>query len=530
METVARFFEPFGCFVDNRINPLFLREVRQLVRNRFIIVLLNLFIGALVFACMMAVIFSDGSRTNATGMGLFQAQWGIMSFACFLAVVVYTAMTTSSERIGGDLMFTSAMKPSAIVFGKAYAGLVLTILLMTVTAPFVTLAYLLRGLDIEFVAVVFITMFVSIQMCNAIAICIFSNVKTKVQMSSILAVGFFVMIILFVNVVPMIARSFFVGGGGNIIDWDSLIWAFAIQLAVTALFLAGAITTISPPTSNRMLPLRLTVTAMYVGSFLLCVFFPSVVMAPIPLAPWIVGWLGGFIFLSLVVVSERDRWSYRIKQSVPRNLLLRVIAFPFYTGSPNGLVWYGLMFAGVLYAAFASGYANDVFEHPSFYYFLFAFAYCATAMLIRCLLLPRLVTSDKTWAIVVFLLLVCLLGSMLVFALTEMNVTVYNNFFDEYGDSWLSLLNPAYLDYSITPGTDRHAMAAFFWATGLLPILGIWFLLRIIHFSPHDRSETMTLEQAVAAVRDADANPLVQGERERQRKMEKAREFKTEEE
>lgn len=527
METLARVFDPFGRFVDNRINPLFLREVRQLVRNRFIIVLLNLFIGLLVLVCMMAVVFADGSRVSANGQGLFYTQWGIMGFACFLAVVVYTAMTTSSERIGGDLMYTSAMKPSAIVLGKAYAGLILTILLMSATAPFVTLAYLMRGLDIEFVAVVFLSMFMTIQMFNAIAICVFSNVKTKVQMSAILVVVFFTVIFGFAGFVSWVGHTFF-RGGANVIDWNALIMALAVEVAVTALFLAGAMTTIAPPTSNRMLPLRLTVTALYVGSLLLCLGFPSLIMTPNTLAPWIDGWIGGLVFLSLVVVSERDKWSYRIKQSVPKNLLLRAIAFPFYTGSPNGLVWYGLMFGGVLYAAFVTGYLTTLIENPLFYYFLFAFAYCTTAMLIRCFLLPRIVTPDKTWAIVVFLLLLFILGSMLLYAVVGNDLTMYSNFFEQYGDSWYAALNPAYLDYSIRPGQDRQALAAFFWSMGLLPILGVWFLVRIVHFSPRDRSETMTLEQAVAAVRNADDNPLVQGERERQRKIEKAREFREE--
>ncbi len=521
METLVRTFAPLGGFIDNRLNPLFLREIRQLVRNRFIIVLLNLFIVALVFACMMATIFSDGSQINATGMGLFQALWGIMSFACFLAVVVYTATTTSSERINGDLMFTSAMKPSAIVLGKAYAGLILTILLMTVTAPFVTLAYLLRGLDIEIVAVVFVSMFVFIQMCNAIAICVFSNIKTKVQMALVLIVGFFVG--------PWVFGSMLAFGGGilffnstGIIQWDELLWVYAVQLAITALFLAGAMTTIAPPTSNRMLPQRIVITTLYLGSFLLFIFAPFFAFLPVTLRPWIEGWMVAFIPLSLMIVSERDQWSYRIKQAVPRNWLLRALVFPFYTGAANGFVWLGLMFAGVAYMAFVTGYAHDLFAHPPFYFSLFAFAYCATALLIRVFLLSRWVSPEKTGIIVLVLVLLFTLGSMLLFALLENDVAIYDNinFFDDYRVSWFSLLNPAMLGGQSDPAATPHGIAAFYWTLGLLPILAIWFFTRVIHFSPYAHSETMTLEQAVEAVREADANPLVQGEKERQRKKE----------
>ena len=146
-------------YFDNHLNPLLLRELRQLVRNRYIIVLINLFVAVLVFACVLTVLLSNGPRgplNDAVGSGLFAALTGIMGVACFLAVVVYTAIGTASERINGDLMFASALKPSQIVLGKFFSGIILTFLLMSVTFPFVTLAYLLRGLDFQVVLISFV--------------------------------------------------------------------------------------------------------------------------------------------------------------------------------------------------------------------------------------------------------------------------------------------------------------------------------------------------------------------------------------
>jgi Tfp pilus assembly protein PilX len=63
-----------------------------------------------------------------------------------------------------------------------------------------------------------------------------------------------------------------------------------------------------------------------------------------------------------------------------------------------------------------------------------------------------------------------------------------------------------------------QSSAALIWGLGLLIPLCIWFLRRVRRFSPHDIDETMTLEQAIAAIREAEANPLVQSDRERTKK------------
>ena len=507
--------DDFLRFFDNRLNPLFLRELRQLVRNRFIIVLINLFIAILVLVCMMNVLFQESSRLGGSGGSLFGALTFVMSIACFLAVVVYTAMTTSSERIGGDLMYTSAMKPSAIVFGKAWAGALLTVLLMSITAPFVMLAYLLRGLDIEWVAIAFLYVFTGVQVLNAVAICIFSNVRTKVQMSAILGIGFFAVIMASSSLFGFF-HAYVMIGGGSVDLWLIIAGQFLSALAILSLFLSGAIVSIAPPTANRLLPIRLTVTAIYLGSLLICVMFPSLVHSSNTFVAWVYAWAGCMIPLTLVAVCERDTWSYRIKQTVPRNYLLRILLFPFYTGSPNALVWVALMAAGVLLIARQSG---QVFENRVFFWCLFAFDYCVTALLLRSMFGPRKLTPDKTWTIVMFLLLIFTLGGMLAFFLIKYD-SMNAAFMETYAQSPYAFLDPFMLEADATQLSKRQTSAAILW-TGILALpLLIWFGWKVRHFSPFAPGETMTLEQAIAAVREADDNPLVQSDRERKRKME----------
>lgn len=501
--------------LDNYLNPLLLRELRQLVRNRFIIVLINLFVAVLVFCCMMTVLFQDAVSLHGTGAQLFAWLSGIMTFTCFLAVVVYTGSTTANERINGDLMYASAMRPSSIVFGKLWSGAVLTVLLMSITAPFVMLAYLLRGLDIEMVVQSLLGTFVTIQVLNGLAICLFSNVKTKVQMSLMMGFGFFLFMILGGQIFSFfLMRSFGVGFSSVSSNWSALGWIFLSQGAMLAVFLSAAIALIAPPTSNRLLPVRITLTTIYLGSLVTCFYLSGILGYTESLTGWIYGWTGASIVLMLLVVSERESWSFRIRQTIPKNFLFRLVFFPFYSGSPCGLVWLALLTAGI----FGIGVYFDStlgIEPIGLFWLLFAFDYCVTALLLRSWFAPKSVTPDKTWTIVLFLLLAFTMGGILLFFLFYSSTAIYGDFYDKYSESWISALNPFLLDQNQL--TTMQTTASVGWAIVLVPFLLFWLLCRVRFFSPYGSDSAMTLEQAIEAVRQADANPLVKGAGEQNR-------------
>lgn len=499
-------------FLNNRINPLLLRELRQQVRNRFTIVLINLFIAALVFSCMMTVLFRDPHELSGSGIMLFYWLAGQMTFACFLVVVGYTAVTTANERLNGDLMYVSGMRPSSIVFGKALSGAVLTILLMSITLPFVTLAYLLRGLDIEIVVRSFLSAFVSIQVMNALAITLFSNVKTRSQMILMIFGGFFASIFILQGASIMLFMVFPVFRSGSFSAWTDIISLILIPGSFYALFLAAAIAAVAPPTSNRFLPIRITLTVIYIGSLSLVSAIPNL-FGPLPasvggspLAPWAYAWLVALVGLTMIVVSERDTWSYRVRRTIPKSFLLRLFCFPFYSGSPCGLVWLAFLCLGVVVAllSISTGTGPSSTNLFPMFWLVFALDYCLTGMLLRSWLLPRSVPSDKTWAVVLFLLLLFTFGGMLLFFLTRSESAMYGDFTAQYAASWISALNPFYLDFDASH-TPRQTYGAAVWAVALIPFVFFWFIWRVRFFSPNAIEGTLTLEQAREAVLENNA-------------------------
>ena len=504
-------------FLDDRLNPLLLRELRQLVRNRYVIVLINLFVAVLVAVCVCTVLFVDRPMDRAIGGRLFYGLTGIMGLACFLTVIVYTAVVTATERINDDLMFVSALKPSQIVLGKFFSGVILTFLLMSITFPFVTLAYLLRGLDFHVMLISFGMTFLFIQAMNSLAIFIFSGAKTYSQMFVGFAVAGFLSMYgtgaLGSSLFFFIYRSYARTGGS---DWTPILSMTLAQLGLLFFFLAAATATIAPPTANRLLPLRIVVTAVFLLSLPYCawLFWGTFDIFHV----WAGFWLFALIPLLALAVSERESWTYRIKKTIPDNFVLRMLVFPFYTGAPCGLVWVFLLGAFITLVVLSVGLHRASSAFGDFWMVpfdvLFAFNYCATALLLRSFLFPKL-SSNKTVAIAAALLLLFTFGSMLIFYLVKSDLN-----FEEYSAHFLSALNP----FLLANGSDQtvRLFAMSTWTIILLVPFLFWFGLRVREFTPSPPSDMMTFEDAVAAVEYADENPMVKGPGVRDSSLEKS--------
>jgi hypothetical protein len=202
---------------------------------------------------------------------------------------------------------------------------------------------------------------------------------------------------------------------------------------------------------------------------------------------------------------------------LPKYRLFRAILFPFYTGSANCLVWLALLGLGIFVVFVVVTQTGEVFDAHSFYWFLFSFDYCVTAMFIRLCFFPKKTTPELTLKIVISLFLLFVPGGILACYLFQNSASIDFDLWDSYSQSIFSALNPFMLQESLWD-SNLQTFAASLWGLGLIVPLSIWFLLRVRHFSPNDVDETMTLEQAIAAIREAEANPLVQSDRERAKK------------
>src|SRR5262249_46866481 len=142
--------------LDDWINPIVIKELRQAVKSRMVVTILLLFLG-LQLLILGFYLLSQESRAAGSdgvewyaGTGVFQVQQGILLWTLAILVPAYAAVRLGAERSDQnvDLLFISTLRPGSIIWGKFVAALALAILVFSTCAPFMTFTYLLRGIDL----------------------------------------------------------------------------------------------------------------------------------------------------------------------------------------------------------------------------------------------------------------------------------------------------------------------------------------------------------------------------------------------
>ena len=234
--------------INDRLNPIVVKELRQAVQGKFLIVVL------ICFLCLQLLtmgLFLTGEAVTASfnaGLNVFRVLLGILFGTCLLFVPAYTGIRLASERADAnvDLLFITTLRPRSIIWGKFFAGIVLTVLLYSACMPFMTFTYLLRGVDLPSVFILlaldFIVVAASIQ-CGILIGCLPANRVFKV----ILGVGWLVAInIVFTTlmVVMFMPGGLLASGMGSQLDsWE--FWRGTLGVLIGGLALIGILALLS---------------------------------------------------------------------------------------------------------------------------------------------------------------------------------------------------------------------------------------------------------------------------------------------
>jgi hypothetical protein len=493
-----------GRFFDNHINPIVVKELRQAVQARYIIVGLQLFLLILVsVTCLMILVainarqHTDISEFREMGTALFATLSVILYISSVLLIVPYTGIRLASEQLRGDLMFITTLKARSVVFGKFLSGMLVTLLLYSAALPFLTLAYLLRGIDLPMILFIFTLTFLLVQSFNAVAL-VLASFRVKLPGMLMLGLlGFIGLVIAGITSLQLSIFSLLFGfgfGGPPWQQWEWMVFLLGFFSLFIGTMLVLANVNLAPPSTNRMLPFRLFITAVLLLSFLLF-WWIGVVTGEVEGA--VLGWF--FLFatlwslMMLIAVCERESWGSRISRTIPRNSLLRLLVFPFYTGAPNGILWCSLAFFGMVGVYLnhlrLANFEKEVAAGVGFF-LLFIFCYCTTAMLIRNILLRRVMKKSQV-AILAFLLVALFTagGMMLDFA---MNPHGYR----DYQESLILAPNLFLLLDGGPEDAPIQVVTSILWTAvvGLLTL--VWFLPKLKRFSPEAHTEAMTFEEA----------------------------------
>jgi len=380
----------------DRLNPIVVKELRQAVRSRFVSAVLMLFMGiqALVVGIFVMSMVGRKSAGLAIGGDICMTLFTILTFACFYFIPLYTGMRFSYERsdIQKDLLFTTTITPGAVVRGKMWSAAILTVLLYSATAPFMTFSYLLRGVDLMTTFVILGTEFLIIMAVTQLTVFLAAIPAHRV-------VKLLLGVALFLSLTGMILGFFEGLFHGNPFSGIPLMWGglavlgtlLTFLLAAMGLIHFAAVAILAPPSANRSLPLRIYTVSAWLGLGLVTALWWWIKSQVEPLVICGIFGIFFFSFSFLVAVSERQSWGPRLRRTIPRFLPARVIAFLFYSGAAGGILGVVLMlglFFGVLAVLIplntsASPQSNAEGWNDILCIALYAFSYCMTALLLR---------------------------------------------------------------------------------------------------------------------------------------------------
>lgn len=353
------------------LNPIMVKELRQVTRSRLLVGLILLYLMAMVGAVAIHILSANVERhaNLAGGRDLFTVLLPILNAAALLFVPLSTGIRLAAEHSDThtDLLFTTTLTPGAIVRGKLFSGIIITVLLYSICIPFMVFTYLLRGIDIPTMFVTLVPMFLMTILAIQGALFI-GAVPVSKPFKVLLGLGALggIMSILTGGTV-LVSEILPSGVGGSLGTWD--FWGPALSFLGGGLILLGllhcfTVSMIMPAAANRALPVRASSAAAWaiIGLiFFLWAHAPSV-NTPEPLMVWVVMSVIGFSFMLLFSISESDVLRLRVRRAIPRWKPLRPLAFLFYSGAAGGIFLCVLVVLLTFAATYAA--AEHISPHP----------------------------------------------------------------------------------------------------------------------------------------------------------------------
>ena len=470
------------------LNPVVVKELRQAVRNWFVVGVLLILLLILFVAMVMFVISeSIGTTANPTlGRNIFQTFYAILTIGSMLFLPIYTGTRFAKEREDSnmDLMFITTLTPGQIIRGKIIGGVILTALFYSVFMPFMSFCYLLRGVDLPSMFVVLAMSFIVVTALIHLSVCLACLPVSRNFKGGIGAATFFLSMSwvggMSFGGIAMIES----GIGSKLASWDfwgpALTFVIGAALAMRVLYIA-AVALITPPSANRALPLRVNTTVCYLIAVTIPLLWDHFASTSV-MRSELLGISAGFGLPLLAVcllacISSRDKLSLRIRRAIPVTQPKRALAFVFYDGAAGGLVWCALLAGFMLtlgYGAFGKTAGDwETYAATALYFF----AYALTGLFLHRRFWP---TRPPKLAAICAVLVPLLLGVI---------PTLVLFFLNRFTSTSLEAFMPGNI-FNLFVDHNRHAPTHCVVATVsvivMLALNAPWFARQITAFQPYN--------------------------------------------
>jgi hypothetical protein len=490
--------------LDGWLNPILVKELRQAVRSRLVAALLLVFLAAQLLVVSIFVISQTAfGMSFRAGQYLVSILSAVLFFFCVVFVPLYAGIRLMWERTETDLdlMYTTTIRPGAIIRGKLFGAAAVTFLVYCTCLPFLAFTYLLRGVDLLEMFFLLALFFVAIMGVTQFAILVASAPGNRVLK---LILGLVALNVIWSSSIGLVGVAAsgpmrVLSSGWNIYGgwefWGATLTALAIVAMGLGLMYVFSVAMLTPAAADRLRPVRIYITSIWLASGALAGLWALSSGEPLPFWVWSYIWAALLVATYLMAVSEREAWGPRLQRRIPAPLVRRAFAFLWTTGSAGGLLWTSLLMLLTL----AIGYGTSWISPPSSSsvsradtenfrtgltifagVVLYVLAYTLTAALLRRLLraLGVAYPIGATWVLALLLGVLGTLGPYVVAFFIYYTRGASEVFQERF---WM-VTNPILLGDN-THRTDRVVFAAV-WAGLALAVSSPWLVRQLRNFHP----------------------------------------------
>ena len=331
-----------------QINPVTLKELRQLVRSRLIIwgmvalpAIILVVVALVLVAEMEGLSTIEATYGKGLGQGPLTAVAVILGIVTCVAIPLFAAIKTVLETGKGatGLEYTTTLTPTKIVSGKITAVAAISGIATALSMPFFVLSYLMRGIDLSTTVLMPCILLVA-------GIAAFSFLllpacaKRPVALRIVAVIATYAVLPIVTGIISEILR---IGGksGGVIVGPIFLCIAFLV-VAFIVYCRAQASAELAPPHTDTTRTLRITQAVLFAISLFFAYWFFDV---------WAVVISGLAMMILLRAAFYPAPLTRGAVLHAPRSRFMRLLAFPFATGSVPSMVFAAIMTAVVIAVA-----------------------------------------------------------------------------------------------------------------------------------------------------------------------------------
>jgi hypothetical protein len=477
--------------LDDALNPIVVKELRQAVRGRFLpgMLLFFLFLELTVvggYLLFDRVDSADLVSGGGYGSEVFQILMVGLAFVLVLCLPVYAGFRLGRERAGTgfSLLYVTTLEPRRIVAGKLLSNLVLALLVISTALPYLSFTYFLRGIDLPSVLTALAVMLLTVVAVLQLALFLAALPVGRLLRSVLGLGGLLILVFLFFWSAGLAVTVSHSGVGSRLGDGQFLL-GVAVVVGIEALVVGGlfmvTVALVTPPVADRAKPVRRYLTVAWLLSGGLVAWGSTASGDEEVFVFWLVAAVTVLLVALLAALSGRDRLGRRLAGELPRGRFRRAVAFLFSGGAAGGLAWVLLLLLPTLVAgrlmdeAFSVSIADSVAEVAGFA--AFGVGYALAGFHLRRRLLARWIQPGYAWAVA---LGVATAASLLppIVAFLVSPETIAEAFED---GPWL-LANPfSAFHHSLGPAANRLGFAL---AAAMLLLSGLWLVRRMREFRP----------------------------------------------